>query len=63
MAKNRKKIRHRKTINGGAGDGEQEGQETSQQKYERIKNELIGSGNQEYEEIIDAFENLRSKFQ
>ena len=67
MAKNRKKIRHRKTINGGAGavEGEEEGQETPQEiskkKYESRKIELIGllspQYRKKYETSVKAYEN------
>lgn len=65
MSKGRKKIRHRKTINGGAGEdgGQQKSQETSQEKYERMKLELLNYNKNEYQPLIDIIETLYKTYE
>ena len=65
MSKGRKKIRHRKTINGGAREEEeqQKSQETSQEKYERMKLELLNYNKNEYQPLIDNIETLYKTYE
>ena len=55
MSKDRKKIRHRKTINGGQGEGEEK------QEYEQIKKELLDNDSSKFDELIRTIELLYTK--
>ena len=60
MSKGRKKIRHRKIINGGAGEEEeqQKSQETSQEKCERMEEELLRYNKEKYGPLIITYKKM-----
>jgi len=60
MSKGRKKIRHRKTINGGAGEEEdqQKSQETSEKQCKKMEEELLQYNKEKYEPLITTYKNM-----